>query len=306
MKNKKVISGALLVVILVAIVAGIWVWRNNQSSEVQQSSTTIRVGSKDFTENLVIAEIYALALEDNGYTVERVSNISSSLIHNSIVNDEIDLYPEYTGTGLLSVLGEDMETDSEKVYKIVKKEYEKQFNLTWLDYASANDSQGLVIRTEVANSLNIKTISDLQAHASELRFASQGEFDEREDGLPGLEKTYGTFNWQSSKVYDNSLKYSVLDNDEADVIPAYTTEGQLVNTDKFTLLEDDKQFWPPYNLAPVVRDNILDDNPDIKTILNNISAKLDTETVTELNAKVDVDGQEYTDVAKEYYDSIKG
>ena len=306
MKNKKVISGALLVVILVAIVGGIWAWRNNQSSEAQQSSTTIRVGSKDFTENLVIAEIYALALEDNGYTVERVSNISSSLIHNSIVNDEIDLYPEYTGTGLLSVLGEDMETDPEKVYKIVKKEYEEQFNLTWLDYASANDSQGLVIRTEVANSLNIKTISDLQAHASELRFASQGEFDEREDGLPGLEKTYGTFNWQSSKVYDNSLKYSVLENDEADVTPAYTTEGQLVNTDEFTLLEDDKQFWPPYNLAPVVRDNILDDNPDIKTILNNISAKLDTETVTELNAKADVDGQEYTDVAKEYYDSIKG
>lgn len=306
MKNKKVISGALLVVILVVIVGGIWAWRNNQSSEVQQSSTTIRVGSKDFTENLVIAEIYALALEDNGYTVERVSNISSSLIHNSIVNDEIDLYPEYTGTGLLSVLGEDMETDPEKVYKTVKKEYEEQFNLTWLDYASANDSQGLVIRTEVANSLNIKTISDLQAHASELRFASQGEFDEREDGLSGLEKTYGTFNWQSSKVYDNSLKYSVLENDEADVTPAYTTEGQLVSTDKFTLLEDDKQFWPPYNLAPVVRDNILDDNPDIKTILNNISAKLDTETVTELNAKVDVDGQEYTDVAKEYYDSIKG
>ena len=306
MKNKKVISGALLVVILVAIVGGIWAWRNNQSSEVQQSSTTIRVGSKDFTENLVIAEIYALALEDNGYTVERVSNISSSLIHNSIVNDEIDLYPEYTGTGLLSVLGEDMETDPEKVYKTVKKEYEEQFNLTWLDYASANDSQGLVIRTEVANSLNIKTISDLQAHASELRFAWQGEFDEREDGLLGLEKTYGTFNWQSSKVYDNSLKYSVLENDEADVTPAYTTEGQLVSTDKFTLLEDDKQFWPPYNLAPVVRDNILDDNPDIKTILNNISAKLDTETVTELNAKVDVDGQEYTDVAKEYYDSIKG
>lgn len=306
MKNKKVISGALLVVILVAIVGGIWAWRNNQSSEAQQSSTTIRVGSKDFTENLVIAEIYALALEDNGYTVERVSNISSSLIHNSIVNDEIDLYPEYTGTGLLSVLGEDMETDPEKVYKTVKKEYEEQFNLTWLDYASANDSQGLVIRTEVVNSLNIKTISDLQAHASELRFASQGEFDEREDGLPGLEKTYGTFNWQSSKVYDNSLKYSVLENDEADVTPAYTTEGQLVNTDEFTLLEDDKQFWPPYNVAPVVRDNILDDNPDIKTILNNISAKLDTETVTELNAKVDVDGQEYTDVAKEYYDSIKG
>ena len=304
MKNKKVIL-AVLVVVLLAIVGGIWAWCSSQSSKTQQSSSTIRVGSKDFTENLVVAEIYALALEDNGYKVERVPNISSSLIHNAIVNDEIDLYPEYTGTGLLSVLGEAMETDPDKVYQTVKKEYQKQFKLTWLDASSANDGQGLVIRTEMAKSLNIKTISDLQAHANELRFASQGEFDEREDGIPGLEKTYGAFHWQSSKVYDNSLKYSVLENNEADVTPAYTTEGQLVNTDKFTLLEDNKQFWPPYNLAPVVRDSILDENPSIKTILNKISAKLDTEAVTKLNAQVDVDGKEYTDVAQKYYDSIK-
>ena len=304
MKNKKVIL-AVLVVVLLAIVGGIWAWCSSQSSKTQQSSSTIRVGSKDFTENLVVAEIYALALEDNGYKVERVPNISSSLIHNAIVNDEIDLYPEYTGTGLLSVLGEAMETDPDKVYQTVKKEYQKQFKLTWLDASSANDGQGLVIRTELAKSLNIKTISDLQAHANELRFASQGEFDEREDGIPGLEKTYGAFHWQSSKVYDNSLKYSVLENNEADVTPAYTTEGQLVNTDKFTLLEDNKQFWPPYNLAPVVRDSILDENPSIKTILNKISAKLDTEAVTKLNAQVDVDGKEYTDVAQKYYDSIK-
>ena len=294
-----------MVVVLLAIVGGIWAWCSSQSSKTQQSSSTIRVGSKDFTENLVVAEIYALALEDNGYKVERVPNISSSLIHNAIVNDEIDLYPEYTGTGLLSVLGEAMETDPDKVYQTVKKEYQKQFKLTWLDASSANDGQGLVIRTEMAKSLNIKTISDLQAHANELRFASQGEFDEREDGIPGLEKTYGAFHWQSSKVYDNSLKYSVLENNEADVTPAYTTEGQLVNTDKFTLLEDNKQFWPPYNLAPVVRDSILDENPSIKTILNKISAKLDTEAVTKLNAQVDVDGKEYTDVAQKYYDSIK-
>ena len=304
MKNKKVIL-AVLVVVLLAIVGGIWAWCSSQSSKTQQSSSTIRVGSKDFTENLVVAEIYALALEDNGYKVERVPNISSSLIHNAIVNDEIDLYPEYTGTGLLSVLGEAMETDPDKVYQTVKKEYQKQFKLTWLDASSTNDGQGLVIRTEMAKSLNIKTISDLQAHANELRFASQGEFDEREDGIPGLEKTYGAFHWQSSKVYDNSLKYSVLENNEADVTPAYTTEGQLVNTDKFTLLEDNKQFWPPYNLAPVVRDSILDENPSIKTILNKISAKLDTEAVTKLNAQVDVDGKEYTDVAQKYYDSIK-
>ncbi|MGT2785565.1 glycine betaine ABC transporter substrate-binding protein [Streptococcus merionis] len=306
MKNRKMVLGLLLGLIILAVSSFIFLNQNtNPTNSTVSKNTTIRVGSKDFTENLVVAEIYALALEDKGYKVERVANISSSLIHNSLISDEIDLYPEYTGTGLLSILKADMETSPDKVYETVKDQYKAKFQVTWLDYASANDGQGLVIRTQVAEKLGIKTISDLQKHASELRFASQGEFDQREDGLPGLERTYGTFAWKSSKVYDNSLKYAVLENDEADVTPSYTTEGQLVNTDKFTLLEDDKQFWPPYNLAPVVRDNVLAANPELATILNNISATLDTATVTKLNAKVDVDGEEYTAVAKTYYDSIK-
>lgn len=305
MKNKKVLA-ALIGIIVLVLVAGIALWKNNQADKsTSKASTTIRVGSKDFTESLVVSEIYALALEDNGYKVDRVSNISSSLIHKSLVNDEIDLYPEYTGTALLTILGDDMETDPDKVYQTVKKEYEEKYNLTWLNYSEANDSSGLAMRKETADKYNIKTISDLQKNASNIRMASQGEYEEREDGLPALEKVYGEFNWKSSKVYDNSLKYQILENDEADVTPAYTTEGRLAETDKFVLLEDDKHVWPPYNLAPVVRDNILEANPSIKKILNKVSAKLDTETVTKLNAKVDVDGEEYTDVAKEFYDSIK-
>ena len=266
--------------------------------------TVIRVGSKDFTENLVVSEIYALALEDAGYEVERIPNIASSVVHTSITNDEIDLYPEYTGTGLLVVLEMEMETDPQKVYDTIKAEYDEQFDLTWLDYAEANDSAGLVIKTSVAEKYGIETISDLQENATELRFASQGEFDLREDGIPGLTKAYGEFNWKSSTVYDNSLKYEVLKNDEADVAPAYTTEGQLTNKEEFTVLVDDKKFWPPYNLAPVIRNEVLEANPDIAEILNNISSTLDTETMTDLNAKVDVDGQEYEAVAKEYFDSI--
>ncbi|MFT3984462.1 MAG: glycine betaine ABC transporter substrate-binding protein, partial [Lachnospiraceae bacterium] len=208
----------------------------------------IRVGSKDFTESLIVAEIYALALEDAGFDVERKMNIAGSVVHTSIINDEIDLYPEYTGTGLLSVLKMELITDPQEVYRVVKEEYEKQFDLVWLDSSKANDSQGLVIRTELAKRLNITTISDLQAQAGQIRFASQGEFDQRDDGIPGLEKVYGPFLFQSSKVYDNGLKYQILLNDEADVTPAYTTEGQLVNTDQFTLLADDKQMWPPYYL----------------------------------------------------------
>lgn len=265
---------------------------------------TIRVGSKDFTENLVVGEIYALALENAGYKVERVPNVASSLIHTSLVNKEIDLYPEYTGTGLLSILKLGLITDPQKVYDTVKSEYDKQFNLVWLDYSAANDGQGLVIRTDVATKLGIKTISDLQAHAGEIRFASQGEFDQREDGIPGLEKVYGPFAWKSSKVYSNGLKYEVLSNNEADVAPAYTTEGQLIK-EEFTLLEDDKQVWPPYNLAPVIQKAVLDAHPDIAGTLNKISAGLDTKKVTELNAAVDVDKREYEEVAKEYYDSVK-
>lgn len=265
---------------------------------------TIRVGSKDFTENEILAEIYALALEDAGFKVERNMDISSSVIHTSIVNNEIDLYPEYTGTGLLTVLQMDIMTDPQEVYDTVKKEYAEQFQITWLDYASAIDGQGLFISKKASDQYGITTISDLQAHADQLRFASQGEFDEREDGLPGLEKVYGPFEWKSSKIYDNGLKYEVVDNDEADVSPAYTTEGRLVETDKFVLLEDDKQAWPPYNIAPIIRTEVLEKYPEIEEILNAISAALDTKTMTELNAKVDIDKEEVEDVAKEFYESL--
>jgi len=299
MKRKHIISTiAMLAVTL--IVSGC-----SSLGDGSTEDTAIRVGSKDFTENLVVSEIYALALEDAGYEVERIPSIASSVVHTSLTNDEIDLYPEYTGTGLLVVLEMEMETDPQKVYDTIKAEYDEQFDLTWLDYAEANDSAGLVIKTSVAEKYGIETISDLQEYASELRFASQGEFDLREDGLPGLAKAYGEFNWKSTTVYDNSLKYEVLKNDEADVAPAYTTEGQLTNKEEFTVLVDDKKFWPPYNLAPVTRNEVLEANPDIAEILNNISSTLDTETVTDLNAKVDVDGQEYEAVAKEYFDSIK-
>ena len=265
---------------------------------------TIRVGSKDFTENEIVAELYALALEDAGYKVERIMDISSSVIHTAIINDEIDLYPEYTGTGLISILKMDPLTDAQEVYETVKEAYAEQYDLVWLDYAQANDGQGLFISRKASDEYGITTISQLQENASKLRFASQGEFDEREDGLPGLEKVYGPFEWASSKVYDNGLKYQVVESDEADVSPAYTTEGRLSESDKFVLLEDDRHVWPPYNLAPVVRGDVYKENPEIEEILKKVNETLDTAAITALNAKVDVDKEEYEDVAEEYWESI--
>lgn len=270
-----------------------------------ESARTIRVGSKDFTENLIVAELYALALEDAGFSVDRKLQIGGSIVHTAITNDEIDVYPEYTGTGLLTILKLPMMTDPDAVYETVKKEYSEQFALTWLEPSKANDSQGLVIRTDVAENLGIRTISDLQEKASHIRFASQGEFEQRDDGIPALEKVYGTFDFKSLKQYDNGLKYQILQSNEADVAPAYTTEGQLVNKDQFTLLEDDKHVWPPYFLAPIVRNETLKQHPEVEAILNAVSAHLDTETITALNAKVDVDKREYDEVAKEFFDQIK-
>ena len=298
-KGNKFVKKVFAIFLAASITIGIAGCGDSKSDE-----KSIKVGSKDLTENLVVAEVYALALEDAGFSVERVMDIAGSVVHTSIMNGEVDLYPEYTGTGLISILKMDPMTDAQQVYDTVKEEYEKQYKLIWLDYSQANDGQGLVIRTDVAEKYGIKTISDLQKNASQLRFASQGEFDQREDGMLGLEKLYGPFDWKSSKVYDGGLKYSVLENDEADVAPAYTTEGQLVK-DEFTLLDDDKKLWPPYNLAPVVRETVLNTYPEIADLLNKISATLDTKTVTKLNAEVDVDKREYEEVAKEYYDSIK-
>ena len=215
---------------------------------------TITVGSKDFTEGEIISEIYALALEDAGFTVKRSFDIAGSVIATALEKGESDLYPEYTGTALLTVLKAERETDPQAVYETVKKQYKKKWDLVWLDMSDAADSQALVITTKAAEQYGIKTIS-------------------------------------------------VLRNDEADVAPVYTTEGQLVD-DAFTLLEDDKHVWPPYNVAPVVRGEVLEANPDIEDVLNAVSKQLTTKGLTKLNAKVDIDKQDYEDVAAEFFDSL--
>lgn len=153
--------------------------------------------------------------------------------------------------------------------------------------------------------MGITTLSDFQKNADQIRFASQGEFDLREDGLVGLAEVYGEFNFADTTVYDNSLKYQILRNNEADATPAYTTDGQLVNKDEFLVLEDDQNFWPPYNLVTVLNQELLEENPEIGDILDIINAALTTEKMIELNAMVDIDGREYQDVAAEFYEILK-
>ena len=308
---KKKLLAVILAVASVATLAGCGAKgttdQKTDGSTVAESTanadTTIKIGAKSFTESKILSELYALALEDAGYKVDRQFDVSDNLIHQAVCEGEIDLYPEYTGTALMTILEEPMETDPQVTYDKVKELYAEKYNLDVLDMCQANDGNGLTMRADVAEKYGIKTISDLQANAENIRFGGTSDTFEREDGLPGLEKVYGTFNFTSKNTFDNSLKYEVMANDEVDCVPAYTTDAQL-SSDEFILLDDDKHFWPPYNVIPVVRQELIDAHPDVADIINKISAAIDTDTMTKLNAQVDIDKEEYEDVAADFYATL--
>lgn len=137
---------------------------NAKATEVK-SKPTIKVGSKDFTESLILAEVYSIALEKAGYKVERKFNLSSAVVHTTLINGDIDFYPEYTGTALISALKEQPKFDSKQVYDVVSAKYKEKYKLIWLEPSSANDGQGLVISKKTSDLYNIRTITDLQKNA---------------------------------------------------------------------------------------------------------------------------------------------
>lgn len=276
-------------------------WPKGNNSKQTTKGATITIGSKNFSESKIVMQIWTDALKKDGYNVKTKPNISSSVVYQAIKSKQIDLYPEYTGTIAMTYLkGKIVGKSADAIANIARKGMKKQ-GLTTLNYAPGNDAQGIAIRTSVAKKYGIKTISDLQKKANKIRFASQGEFDKREDGIPGLTKVYGKFNFKSHKVYDPSLKYQILAKGEGDITPASTTEGQLA-TGKYFALTDNKHFWPAYNLVPLVRNQTLKDNPGIKKVLNKIDRKLTTTELQKFNKKVDVDGQSYQSVAKDWVD----
>jgi len=265
----------------------------------------IRVGSKDFTESLIIAEIYSLALEAAGFTVDRSGhNLSSGLVHTAIMNNEIDLYPEYTGTGLLTVLGLPLMTDPLAVYELVKREYNERFQITWLDFTTAHNGQGIVIRTALAQELGIVTLSDLQPHASQLRFVSTAEFLDREDGLSAMVAAFGAFEFYSIDIMGGGARYEALRTNAADVSVAFTTDGHLYNTHYYTLLVEDIVIWPPYNLVPIVRNNILEEHPGVADALNRLAPHLTTATLLHLNSQVIIYGRDIQEVAREFFEAL--
>ena len=261
---------------------------------------SVTVASKDFTEQFILGEMYALLLEDAGYTVNRKLNLGGTPVaQQALLDGEIDLYPEYTGTGLLTVLKLSVMSDPQAVFDTVKQAYADQFQLVWLDPAPMNNTQALAMTKARAAELGITTFSDMVAHAGDLVLIGPPEYAEREDGIPGLKRVYGDFAFKDFLSVDPGLRYQALLNGEADVVVAFGTDGELAAYDLLSLV-DDKGLYPPYQVAPVIRESVLNEHPDIADILNKVAPLLTNETMQRLNNEVSGNGREPADVAKEF------
>jgi osmoprotectant transport system substrate-binding protein len=262
------------------------------------AAQTVRVGSKNFTEQFVLAEIYAQALEAAGIKVERKINLGGTLIaHKALEEKEIDFYPEYTGTMLLAVLKQESMTDRKAVYDKVKSEYAAK-GLVVLNETPFQNTYNMVVRPETAAQYKLETLSDLAKVSKELKLGAGPEFRDRKDGLPGLKAKYG-MEFKEDLQMAIGLRYQALKGDQIQVVNGYSTDGMIAAM-KLKRLKDDKGLWPPYYVVPVVRKDALDANPKIAEVLNRVSAMIDESAMAEMNYKVDGEKMEPKDVARDF------
>lgn len=263
---------------------------------------TIIVGSKNFTEEYIVANMYADLLENAGFHVVRKLDLGGTPIaQEAIVKGEIDLYPEYTSTALLTVLKKQPITDTQKLFETVKSDYQKQFNLTWLQPAPFNDTQALAMTQAGSQKYGITNFSELSKKAPQLVLGGPAEFQQRADGLPLLQQKYGGFQFKEYKqLGTGSLRYQALLNGQIDVAVAFSTDGQIQGYN-LVLLKDDKHVYPTYQIAPVVRMDTMKKYPQIAGILNTLEPKLTNQVMSSLNWEVEGPAQKKpADVARTF------
>ncbi len=263
----------------------------------------IRIGTKNFTEQLILGELMAQVIEAHtDLRVERRFNLGGTMIaHGALTGGEIDLYAEYTGTALTAILKHPVIADPVQAFQTVSSEYQQRFAVDWLRPFGFNNTYAITIRKADALSRNLRSISDLTPISAHLRAGFTAEFSERPDGFPGLQQAYGL---QFGKVLDldPALMYQAITNREVDVICAFATDGRIAAFD-LQPLQDDRGFFPPYQAAPVIRTEVLKAHPDLRHVLNLLAGRLDDVTMQRLNFKVDGNHFQPRDVAREFLES---
>jgi glycine betaine/choline ABC-type transport system substrate-binding protein len=271
---------------------------------------TISVGAVAYTEQNIMAEMVALILEDAGYEVERTFNLASeAMLHQAHESGEVDISVQYTGSGLVGILGMEVPEPAvddagtpvsipEQAYDIVSREFRDQFGLVWLDQLGFNNTYAFLVTQETADELGLEKVSDLKEHTGEITLGTDVPFPARPDGLPGVEAAYD-MEFENVVPMDVGLLYASVDQGDVDVIVGYSTDGRIPLLD-LVILEDDREYFPPYYAAPVVDEELLEEQPEIEGLLNQLAGTLDDGIVAEMNSQVDEEGKEPRDVARAF------
>jgi len=274
-----------------------------------QADEGVVIGSKEFTEQLILGQIAILALEYNGIaTVDETGLGGTVVVREAQERGDVDLFWEYTGTALITHLGFDEAiTDPEECYRVVSETDLERNQLIWLDYTPFNNTYTIMMRQSDANELGITTLSNLAAAINEgvdapspgvWNFATDHEYTIRDDGYPGLQELYG-FEFADVITMDLGITYGALRDGDVVTAMGFATDGRIAAFDLVNLV-DDLNFHPVYNCSPVIRQDTLEEFPQIAEILNPIARALDAETMSSLNMQVDIEERLPSEVAEEW------
>lgn len=268
----------------------------------EETKGKVVIASKQFAESLTLAHMAAMLIEaETGLEVD-VSKIgmgATEMLHPALVEGQIDLYPEYTGTAWMVVLEGDVIHDRQEIFEKTKEAYQEKFSITCLDPLGFQNTFAIAMPQEVSDELGIKTLSDLAEH-NDLTFVGDSTTFTRADVYLGLQETYGID--MKQKVVDTAFFYDALAEGHGHVTTCFSTDGRLKEY-QFVVLEDDKSFFPPYDAMYVVRSEILEKHPEVGEALGKLSNSIDEETMIDLNFKVEVENQDPADVAEEFLKS---
>ncbi|MGM9928030.1 MAG: osmoprotectant ABC transporter substrate-binding protein [Bacillus sp. (in: firmicutes)] len=266
------------------------------------SDETIKISTITTSETAILGNIIKLMIERNtDLTVELVQNLGSSIVqHQALLEGQVDISAaRYTGTDLAGALGMEPVKDPDEALAIVQKEFKEQFNQKWYDSYGFADTYALTVTKKLAEEKHLSTVSDLGSIASDLKLGVDNSWLNRKgDGYEGFIDTYG-FEFGSAFPMQLGLVYQAVKSGKMDVVLAYSTDGRLKALNLQTL-EDDKQFFPPYDCSPVISEETLKEHPELDDILQTLVGKIDDETMTELNYEADVLKKEPATVAKEF------
>jgi osmoprotectant transport system substrate-binding protein len=262
----------------------------------------IVVGGKNFTEQLILAEMTEQLLASKGFDVEKRDGLGSVVLREAQLNGQVDLYWEYTGTSLVTYNKVEEKLDPEATLARVR-ELDGAQGLTWLAPSDANNTYAFAVKKGDEDTADIQTLSDLAAafnDGADIDIAVNAEFPRRSDGLPGLQEAYGfDVGRRNLKSMESGLTYQALNEGEVDVALVFATDGRI-EAFGFRVLEDDQGFFPDYAIVPVVRTETLEENPSLDDIMGELAAVIDDETMRALNAQVDVEKKSIEKVAETF------